>query len=128
MNNKIFIDSSIFVENFKGNSVAKEILEISIDKFEIYINSIVFSEVIFKLMAIKSGKSALTIRSQKIVSSIMKELKIKTSLTSEQVEKLLKEFEERKKAEVALDKLRGILKTDKSAEELIEEIYEKIMV
>lgn len=44
------------------------------------------------------------------------------------MEKLLKEFEERKKAEVALDKLRGILKTDKSAEELIEEIYEKIMV
>ncbi|WP_457635022.1 hypothetical protein [Persephonella sp.] len=34
-----------------------------------------------------------------------KELKIKISLTSEQVEKLLKEFEERKKAEVALDKL-----------------------
>ena len=33
MNNKIFIDSSIFIENFKGNSVAKEILEISIDKF-----------------------------------------------------------------------------------------------
>ncbi len=80
MNNKIFIDSSIFIENFKGNSVAKEILEISIDKFEIYINSIVFSEVIFKLMAIKSGKSALTIRSQKTVSSIMKELNDYSSL------------------------------------------------
>ena len=58
-----------------------------------------------------------------------KELKLKTSLTSEQVEKLLKEFEEKeekRKAEVALDKLRGILKTDKSAEELIREIYEEI--
>ncbi|WP_456383158.1 hypothetical protein [Persephonella sp.] len=55
-----------------------------------------------------------------------KELKLKTSLTSEQVEKLLKEFEEKRKAEIALEKLRGILKTDKSAEELIGEIYEEI--
>jgi len=55
-----------------------------------------------------------------------KELKLKTSLTSEQVEKLLREFEEKRKAEAALDKLRGILKTDKSAEELIGEIYEEI--
>ena len=55
-----------------------------------------------------------------------KELKLKTSLTTEQVEKLLKEFEERRKAETALDKLRGILSTDKSAEELIGEIYEEI--
>ncbi len=55
-----------------------------------------------------------------------KELKIKTSLTSQQVEKLLKEFEEKKKAEVALDKLKGILRSNKSAEELIGEIYEEI--
>ena len=55
-----------------------------------------------------------------------KELKLKTSLTTEQVEKLLKEFEEKRKAEKALDKLRGILSTDKSAEELIGEIYEEI--
>lgn len=55
-----------------------------------------------------------------------KELKLKTSLTSEEVEKLLKKFEEKRKAEIALDKLRGILKTNKSAEELIGEIYEEI--
>jgi len=55
-----------------------------------------------------------------------KELKIKTSLTSQEIEKILKEFEERKKGEEALDKLKGILKTDKSAEELIGEIYEEI--
>ncbi|WP_457643449.1 hypothetical protein [Persephonella sp.] len=55
-----------------------------------------------------------------------KELKLKTSLTSREIEKLIKEFEERKKAESSLDKLRGILKTDKSAEELIGEIYEEI--
>ncbi len=54
------------------------------------------------------------------------EIKIKTSLTSEQVENLLKGVEERKKAEAALDKLKGILKTDKSAEDLIGEMYEEI--
>jgi len=55
-----------------------------------------------------------------------KELEIKTSLTSQEIEKILKEFEERKKSEETLDKLKGILKTDKSAEELIGEIYEEI--
>ncbi len=35
-----------------------------------------------------------------------KELKLKTSLTTEQVEKLLREFEEKRNAEKALDKLR----------------------
>jgi len=54
-----------------------------------------------------------------------KELKLKTSLTTEQVEKLLRKFEEKRNAEKALDKLRGILSADKSAEELIGEIYEK---
>lgn len=75
MNNKIFIDSSIFIENFKRNTTAKEILEIAIDKFDVCINSIVFSEVLFKLMVLKSGKSILTIKSQNLISSLIKELK-----------------------------------------------------
>jgi predicted nucleic acid-binding protein len=75
MNNKIFIDSSIFIENFKGNTTAKEILEVAIDKFDVCINSIVFSEVLFKLMVLKSGKSILTIKSQNLISSLIKELK-----------------------------------------------------
>jgi predicted nucleic acid-binding protein len=75
MNNKIFIDSSIFIENFKGNIAAKEILEVAIDKFDVCINSIVFSEVLFKLMVLKSGKSILTIKSQNLISSLIKELK-----------------------------------------------------
>ncbi len=74
MNNKIFVDSSIFIENFKGNNIAREILQESIDKFDICINSIVFSEIIFKLMILKSGKSALTIKSQKLIPSIVKNL------------------------------------------------------
>ena len=75
MNNRIFIDSSIFIENFKGNITAKEILEVAIDKFDVCINSIVFSEVLFKLMVLKSGKSILTIKSQNLISSLIKELK-----------------------------------------------------
>jgi predicted nucleic acid-binding protein len=76
MNNKIFIDSSIFIETFKGNTAAKEILEVAIDNFDVFINSIVFSEVIFKLIVLKSGKSILTIKNQKnLISSLMKELK-----------------------------------------------------
>ena len=76
MNNKIFIDSSIFIETFKGNTAAKEILEVAIDNFDVCINSIVFSEVIFKLIVLKSGKSILTIKNQKnLISSLMKELK-----------------------------------------------------
>lgn len=76
MNNKIFIDSSIFIETFKGNTAAKEILEVAIDNFDVCINSIVFSEVIFKLIVLKSGKSILTIKNQKnFISSLMKELK-----------------------------------------------------
>ncbi|ACN99543.1 putative PIN domain protein [Sulfurihydrogenibium azorense Az-Fu1] len=75
MNNKIFIDSSIFIETFKGNTAAKEILEVAIDNFDVFINSIVFSEVIFKLIVLKSGKSILTIKNQKnLISSLMKEL------------------------------------------------------
>lgn len=74
MNNKVFIDSSIFIENFKGNTTAKRILELSIEKYDIFINSIVFSEVIFKLITLKAGKSALTIKSQKKLSSIVDEL------------------------------------------------------
>ncbi len=74
MNNKIFVDSSIFIENFKGNNIAREILQESIDKFDICINGIVFSEIIFKLMILKSGKSALTIKSQKLIPSIVKNL------------------------------------------------------
>ncbi len=75
INNKIFIDSSIFIENFKGNTTAKEILEVAVDKFDVCINSIVFSEVLFKLMVLKSGKSILTIKSQNLISSLIKELK-----------------------------------------------------
>ena len=75
MNNKIFIDSSIFIESFKGNLVAKEILEKSIDKFDICINGIVFSEVIFRLISLKSGKSALTLKSQKEMSSVINKIK-----------------------------------------------------
>ncbi|WP_029520496.1 hypothetical protein [Persephonella sp. IF05-L8] len=55
-----------------------------------------------------------------------KEIRIKTSLNSKQVENLIKELKNKEQAEKAFKKLRGILKTGKSAEELIGELYEEI--
>ena len=75
MSNKIFVDSSIFIESFKGNVNAREILELSIENFDICINAIVFSEVIFRLITIKSGKSALTLKCNKEISLILDKLK-----------------------------------------------------
>ena len=49
-----------------------------------------------------------------------------TSLSPAKIKEIIKEFEEREKAKKALDKLFGILKTNKSIEELREEIYEEI--
>ncbi len=74
MNNKIFIDSSVFIENFKGNLKAKSILEESISKFEVYINGIVFSEVLFKVLGIKTGKSPITLKSRKQIPKSIKNL------------------------------------------------------
>ncbi len=61
-----------------------------------------------------------------IKSDKHKEIEITTQLPPDKIEKLIKEFfEEREIAKKALDKLFGILKTNKSIEELREEIYEK---
>ena len=54
-----------------------------------------------------------------------KNVNIKTSLTTEEVELILKD-QEKKNIDSILNKLRGILNTDKTAEELIGDIYEEI--
>ena len=61
-----------------------------------------------------------------IKSDKNKEIEITTQLPPDKIEKLIKEFEEREIAKKALDKLFGILNTNKSIEELREEIYEEI--
>ena len=48
---KLFFDSSIIIETFKGNREAVQIVEKikKIEKRDIYINSVVFSEVTYQL-------------------------------------------------------------------------------
>ncbi len=55
-----------------------------------------------------------------------KDLKIETSLKNEDIQNLLKKIKEKEKINKAFDRLKGILNTDKSAEELIGEIYDEI--
>jgi len=51
---------------------------------------------------------------------------ISTFLAPEEIKRLIKEYEEEKKAKRALDRLFGILKTKKSLDEIREELYEEI--
>ena len=55
-----------------------------------------------------------------------KDLKIETSLKNEDIQNLLKKIKEKEKINKAFDRLKGILNTDKSAGELIREIYDEI--
>ncbi len=61
-----------------------------------------------------------------IKSNDKEEIEILTSLPPEKIEKLIKELEEEELVKKALNKLFGILKTDKSIDELREEICEEI--
>ena len=54
------------------------------------------------------------------------EIVISTSLSPTEIKNIIKEFEEEKLLKVALNKLFGILNTNKSLEEIREEIYEEI--
>lgn len=49
---RVFVDSSVIVAFFSGNKKASELFE-KLEDFETYINDIVFSEVVYKLMAMK---------------------------------------------------------------------------
>jgi len=59
---KVFIDSSVLVEYMKGNST--EFYEALLLKNHegLFINQVVFSEFVFYFIALKSGKSPLTVK------------------------------------------------------------------
>ncbi|WP_029521526.1 hypothetical protein [Persephonella sp. IF05-L8] len=61
-----------------------------------------------------------------IKSDNEREIEISTHLPPDKIEKLIRELEEEELVKRALDRLFGILETDKSIEELREEIYEEI--
>ncbi len=61
-----------------------------------------------------------------IKSENQEEIVISINLSPEEIEKILREVEEEKIYQKALENLFGILKTDKSIDEIREEIYEEI--
>ncbi len=61
-----------------------------------------------------------------IKSEDNKETEIDTFLPAERIKRIIEEIEEKEKTKEALNKLFGILKTNKSIEEIREEIYEEI--
>ncbi|RUM58493.1 MAG: hypothetical protein DSY60_01600 [Persephonella sp.] len=54
------------------------------------------------------------------------EIVISTHLSPEEIEKIIREFEEERLYQKALKELFGILKTDKSIDEIREEVYGEI--
>ena len=70
---KALIDSSVFIENFKGNKKANFLLLKSIEFFEVYINSIIFSEVVYKVIGLKDNKSPLTLKSKGNIRKVLEE-------------------------------------------------------
>lgn len=52
---KMFLDSNIFIEHFKGNKKATALLESLIGE-KLYINEVVYSEVAYITIRLLSGK------------------------------------------------------------------------
>jgi len=71
---KVFVDSSVLVESFKGNKEARDLLLEANKKFILYKNSIVFSEVVYKVIGLYAGKSPFTLKKQKKIENIFKEI------------------------------------------------------
>lgn len=61
-----------------------------------------------------------------IKSDNKEEIVISTHLSPEEIEKIIREFEEERLYQKALKELFGILKTDKSIDEIREEVYGEI--
>ena len=77
MINKIFLDSSIFIEPLKGNKVDFYELLISDLTNELYINDIVVSEYLYYILAFSSDVSPRTLqRKKKIKDTIEQESEI----------------------------------------------------
>ena len=59
MSRRVLIDSNIFIEYFKGNETAGTILErLLAGEYELFINAIVYSEVLFIFLTSSTGFSA----------------------------------------------------------------------
>ncbi|MEM4279802.1 MAG: type II toxin-antitoxin system VapC family toxin [Archaeoglobaceae archaeon] len=73
--NGVFVDSSVFLKVLEGNEKAKKLFKSLIRKERLYRNAIVYSEVLYVFIKLKTGKKSYEIRSQpEIIKSSEKEL------------------------------------------------------
>ena len=72
MINRIFIDSSVFIEALKGNKRLFYDALISKREDQFYINDIVLSEYLYYILGFNSGISPRTLQQKKQISNILK--------------------------------------------------------
>ena len=54
----LFLDSNVFVEYFRGNQVAEQLVEkLFTGRYSLFINDVVYNEVLFMYLKHKTGKS-----------------------------------------------------------------------
>ncbi|AFL94231.1 hypothetical protein containing PIN domain 9 [Thermococcus cleftensis] len=54
----LFLDSNVFVEYFRGNQVAEQLVEkLFTGRYPLFINDVVYNEVLFMYLKHKTGKS-----------------------------------------------------------------------
>ncbi len=67
---KIFVDTSVLIEYIKGTKT--ELLEeLIINKYSLYISTIVYSEFMFHFISVTTGKSPFTIKKKKKIKNIL---------------------------------------------------------
>ncbi|ASJ03959.1 type II toxin-antitoxin system VapC family toxin [Thermococcus barossii] len=89
MTKRVLIDSNVFIEYLKGNSAAmKTLTRLLSDDYELFINAIVYSEVVFLFLSKTTGLSAFTLK------------KRPTTITNSGVEKILTLLGQFKVAEI----------------------------
>lgn len=63
MTRRVLIDSNVFIEYFKGNKTAANILDVLMaEEYELFINGIVYSEVLFIFLTSSTGLSAKSLK------------------------------------------------------------------
>ena len=71
MNNKIFIDSSILIEYYKGTKRDLFRALLSDSSFSLFINQTVLSEYLFHHLGISGGKAPLTLKTDNAIPAIL---------------------------------------------------------
>ncbi|CAI1493545.1 MULTISPECIES: type II toxin-antitoxin system VapC family toxin [Thermococcus] len=53
----LFLDSNVFIENFRGNHVAEQLVEkLFTGRYSLFINDVVYNEVLFMYLKHRTGK------------------------------------------------------------------------